>query len=134
MTIEYVPQTAVETMARIATGVDPWIAFRDFLEDWTYLPASRSELVAGRPPFDGEDERRWATLMAAAVAALCGRDGLIAPGWTGEPVFRLDEPWYLYEGMGRISQGLAPRDHAPRVLLPQHLEWRPARVAGVTAH
>jgi hypothetical protein len=26
MTIEYVPQTAVETMARIAAGVDPWIA------------------------------------------------------------------------------------------------------------
>jgi len=58
VTIEYVPQTAVETMARIAAGVDPWIAFRwDFLEDWTYLPASRSELAAGRPAFDGEDER-----------------------------------------------------------------------------
>ena len=106
MTIEYVPQTAVETMARIAAGVDPWIAFRDFLEDWTYLPASRSELAAGRPPFDGEDERRWATLMAAAVAALCERDGLIAPGWTREPVFPLDEPWYLFVGTGRIRDWL----------------------------
>jgi hypothetical protein len=79
MTIEYVPQTAVETMARIAAGVDPWIAFRDFLEDWTYLPASRPELAAERPPFANEDERRWATLVAAAVVALCARDGLIAP-------------------------------------------------------
>jgi hypothetical protein len=88
MTIEYVPQTAVETMARIAAGVDPWVAFRDFLEDWTYLPASRPELAAGRPPFTNEEERRWATLLAAAVVALCARDGLIAPGWAREPVFR----------------------------------------------
>ena len=86
MTIEYVPQTAVDTMARIATGVDPWIAFRDFLEDWTYLPASRPELAAGRPPFVNDDERRWATLLAAAVEALCARDGLTTPGWTRQPV------------------------------------------------
>jgi hypothetical protein len=33
VTIEYDPQTTVDTMARIAAGVDPWIAFRDFLED-----------------------------------------------------------------------------------------------------
>ena len=106
MTIEYAPQTAVETMARIAAGVDPWIAFRDFLEDWTYLPASRPELAAGRPPFTNEEERRWATLLAAAVVALCARDGLIAPDWAREPVFRLDEPWYLYEGTGRIRDWL----------------------------
>ena len=106
MTIEYVAQTAVETMARIAAGVDPWIAFRDFLEDWTYLPVSRSELAAERPPFANEDGHRWATLVAAAVVALCARDGLIAPGWTGEPVFCLVEPWYLYEGTGRIRDWL----------------------------
>jgi hypothetical protein len=106
MTIEYVPQTAVDTMARIATGVDPWIAFRDFLEDWAYLPASRPELAEERPPFANEDERRWATPLAAAVVTLCARDGLIAPGWTREPVFRLDEPWYLYEGTGRIRDWL----------------------------
>jgi hypothetical protein len=35
----YDPQTADATIARIAPGVDPWIAYRDFLEDWTYLPA-----------------------------------------------------------------------------------------------
>jgi len=106
MTIAYLPQTTVDTMARIAAGVDPWIAFRDFLEDWTYLPASRIGLAAQRPPFADEDQRRWAALMAAAIEALCTRDGLVPPGWTREPAFRLDEAWYLYEGTGRIRDWL----------------------------
>jgi hypothetical protein len=106
VTTTYVPQTTVDTMARIAAGIDPWIAFRDFLEDWTYLPESRAELAAGRPPFEGEEERRWATLLAAATEALCVRDGLVVPGWTNEPVFRLEEPWYLYHGTGRIRDWL----------------------------
>lgn len=106
MTIEYVPQTTVDTMARIAAGVDPWIAFRDFLEDWTYLPASRVGLAARRPPFATDGERRWAALLAASVEALCGRDGLAAPSWTRDHVFRLEEAWYLYEGTGRIRDWL----------------------------
>lgn len=106
MTLAYVPQTTVDTMARIAAGVDPWIAFRDFLEDWTYLPESRVGLAARRPPFADEDQRRWAALLAAAIEALCARDGLVPPGWTREPVFGLDEAWYLYEGTGRIRDWL----------------------------
>jgi hypothetical protein len=102
----YLPQTTVDTMARIAAGVDPWIAFRDFLEDWTYLPASRIGLAAQRPPFANEEERRWATLLAAATESLCTRDGLVPPGWTREPAFRLSEAWYLYEGTGRIRDWL----------------------------
>ena len=106
MTIEYVPQTTVDTMARIAAGVDPWIVFRDFLEDWTYLPESRVGLALRRPPFDKEDQRRWAALLAAAIEELCSRDGLVRPAWTRDPVFRLDEPWFLYEGRGRIRDWL----------------------------
>ena len=106
MTIEYVPQTTVETMARIAAGVDPWIAFRDLLEDWTYLPESRTELAARRPPFATEEQRRWAALLAASTEMLCARDGLAPPSWTSEPCFRLDEAWYLYEGTGRIREWL----------------------------
>lgn len=106
MTIEYLPQTSVDTMARIAAGVDPWIAFRDFLEDWTYLPESRAGLAAGRPPFATEEQRRWAALLAASIEVLCAREGLVVPPWTGEPCFRLDEAWYLYEGTGRIREWL----------------------------
>lgn len=106
MTIAYLPQTTVDTMARIAAGVDPWIAFRDFLEDWTYLPGSRIGLAAQRPPFANEEERRWAALLAAAIEALGTRDGLDPPEWTREPAFRLDEAWYLYEGAGRIRDWL----------------------------
>lgn len=104
--LEYRPQTTVDTMARIAAGIDPWIAVRDFLEDWTYLPEARVELVAERPPFATEDERRWAALLAASVEALCLREGLAVPGWTREPAFRLEEAWYLYEGTGRIRDWL----------------------------
>lgn len=106
MTIAYVPQTAADTMARIAAGVDPWIAFRDFLEDWTYLPESRIGLAAQPPPFADEEQRRWAALLAATVEELCARDGLVVPAWTRDPVFRLDEAWYLYEGTGRIRAWL----------------------------
>lgn len=106
MTIEYLPQTSVDTMARIAAGVDPWIAFRDFLEDWTYLPQSRAELAAQRPPFATEEQRRWAALLAASIEVLCARDGLASPSWTRDPCFRLDEAWYLYEGTGRIRDWL----------------------------
>ncbi len=73
------PQTTVDTMARIEARVDPWIAFRDFLEDRTYMPASRMELAAQRPPFAEADQRRSAALLAAAVESLCARDGLAPP-------------------------------------------------------
>jgi hypothetical protein len=58
--------------------------------------------MAPRPPAADEEQRRWAALLAAAVEALCARDGLDAPSWTTGPEFSLSEPWYLYEGHGRI--------------------------------
>jgi len=106
MTAAYVPQTTAETMARIGVGVDPWIAYRDFLEDWTYLPESRAALMATRPRFSGEEQRRWTALLAASIEALCAREGLDAPAWTRHRVYRLSSPWYLYEGTGRIREWL----------------------------
>ena len=50
MTTPFAPQTTADTMARIAAGVDPWIAYRDFLEDWTYLPDSQADLMARELP------------------------------------------------------------------------------------
>jgi hypothetical protein len=64
------------------------------------------------PRFAGEEQRRWAALLAASVEALCARDGLTAPAWTRRRVFRLAEPWYLYEGTGRIRDWL--RESTPR--------------------
>ena len=90
----------------ITAGVDPWIAYRDFLEDWTYLPESRPELMARKPGFSGEEQRRWAALLAASIEALCIRDGLVAPAWTRHRDYRLSEPWYLYEGTGRMRDWL----------------------------
>jgi len=90
MTTPYAPQTTADTMARIAAGVDPWIAYRDFLEDWTYLPESRADLRAREPAFADEEQRRSAALLAASVGALCARDGLIAPA--GRAVVSSDSP------------------------------------------
>jgi hypothetical protein len=44
-------------------------------------------------------------LLAASIEVLCAREGLVAPPWTGEACFRLDEV-DLYEGTGRIREWL----------------------------
>ncbi|MGZ6339735.1 MAG: hypothetical protein ACXWNG_05160 [Candidatus Limnocylindrales bacterium] len=125
MTTQYIPQTAVETMARIAVGVDPWIAYRDFLEDWTYAPETRAALMAGEPRFASEEQRRWAALLAATVEALCTRDGLVAPPWTRHRDYRLASPWYLYEGTGRIRGWL--RESTPQPFASRNI-WSGDRI------
>jgi hypothetical protein len=112
MTTSYQPQTTSDTMARIVAGVDPWIAYRDFLEDWTYIPGSRTDLVVAKPAFGRREHRQWASLLAATMEALCLRDGVPVPSWTGDPAFRLKDPWYLYEGpdgSGNGSENRHPR-------------------------
>jgi hypothetical protein len=106
MTTAYAPQTTLDTMARISAGVNPWIAYRDFLEDWTYIPESRTRLMKREPGFMNDDQRRWAALLAASVEALSARDGFLAPAWVSDNKFRLEEPWFLYEGTGRIRDWL----------------------------
>lgn len=102
---EYQPQTAAETLGSIATGIDPWLAIGQFLDDWRGSELERrSDLVAeplpdlaevlGVPP----DTRRWAAFLAAAVDYLCAQDGLRAPSWTSRSEYRLAEPWFLYPG------------------------------------
>jgi hypothetical protein len=125
MTTAYVPQTTVDTMARIAAGVDPWIAYRDFLEDWTYLPESRADLMTREPGFADEEQRRWAALLAASIEALCARDGLIAPAWTHHRDYRLDEPWFLYEGTGRMREWL--RESTPHPFASRNI-WSGDRI------
>ena len=68
MTTAYQAQTTVDTMARIAAGVDPWIAYRDF---------------------------------------------------------RLREPWYLYEGTGRIRAWL--RETTPAAFARRNI-WSGNRI------
>lgn len=92
MTTTYAPQTTTATMERIAAGVDPWIAYRDFLEDWTYLPDARPGLVAAKPVAAESEHDRWAALLAATAEALCERDGIPVPAWTRDPAFCLAEP------------------------------------------
>jgi hypothetical protein len=94
-------------MARIEAGVDPWIAYRDFVEDWTYIPSARAEIANAAPRRTKVSALLpWAALLAATVEALCERDNLPAPEWIFDPAFHLAEPWYLYDGTGRIRDWL----------------------------
>ncbi len=77
---EWVPQTMAATFARIVA--DPgaaWLAVGDFLDDYRSLPP------------DGR-----AALVAAPIAA--PGDDIPIPRWTGQPLYRLPEPWFVYEG------------------------------------
>ena len=112
-------------MARIAAGVDPWVSFADFLEDWTYSPDARSELIKMAPTFVGPEQRRWAALLAATAEVLCEREGQDPPYWTQAAVYRLPRPWYLYEGTGRIRDWL--RESTPQPFARRNI-WSGDRV------
>jgi len=104
MSLSYRPQTVRDTMRRIEAGVDPWIAYRDFLEDWTYIPDARAQLALDEPAVVDLSDLRWAALLAATVEALSERDGLPAPDWTAGERYRLSEPWYVYRGGTRMRE------------------------------
>src|SRR2546423_7462525 len=96
---EYQAQTAAETLRLIADGVDPWLAFGQFLDDWRAIaPEQRPGLVAeALDPVDATDQR-WGALLAAAVDSLCAHEQVAAPAWTRRPEYWLAEPWFLYPG------------------------------------
>ena len=96
---EYRRQTAAATMELIASGVDPWLALGQFLDDWRGEAVENRIRLVGEPmsPVSG-DNLRWAALMAASVDWLCVQDALPAPAWTRYPEYVLKEPWFLYPG------------------------------------
>lgn len=112
-------------MARILAGVDPWVAYSDFLEDWTYIPEARADSIAEAPHFENADHHRWASLLAASVQALCEREGLATPAWTKRSDYQLSEPWYLYEGTGRIREWL--RESTPQPFASRNI-WSGDRI------
>lgn len=97
---EYRPQTAAETLGLIASGLDPWLAVGQFVDDWRRAEVGRRPELCREPlPVVNDGEvARWAALLAASVEWLCAQDGLPLPGWTGRPEYRLPEPWFLYPG------------------------------------
>lgn len=97
----YQPQAASAAFTRIADGVDPYVAFGDFLDDWRRTPRDqRFELV--RAPIEvrprGQKTLRWAAMFAAAIDQLCADDAVAPPGWVGRDIHRLEDPWFLIEG------------------------------------
>src|SRR5215210_7161201 len=93
---EYRPQTAAETLGLIASGVDPWLAVGQLLDDWRAAPPERRPDLCDEPlPAVPAEYARWATFLAAAVEWLCAQDKLPFPRWTSRPEYRLAEPWFL---------------------------------------
>lgn len=98
-TTSYRGQTAAATVDFVVAGVDPWLAIGQFLDDWKRAPLTeRPALVAAPPRSVDGDALRWSSLLAASVEWLCAGDGLQFPSWTGNPAYRLLEPWFLYPG------------------------------------
>lgn len=96
---EYQAQTAAATLRLIASGVDPWLALGQFLDDWRGTAAAQRSRLISQPPTDVSPEYvRWAALLAAAVDWLCAQEQLPSPSWTRRPEYRLPEPWFLYPG------------------------------------
>ena len=97
--LEYQPQTAATTVDLVVRGVDPWIAFGQFLDDWRRTALDqRRQLVQESPALVEGDSLRWAALLAAAVEWLCTQDAHPLPSWTSRPEYCLAEPWFLYPG------------------------------------
>ena len=98
----YTPQTAAETIVRIeASKGDPWIAYRDFLEDWHYNSSDRTTLIATPPVAHTERGRRWLNLLGAAVEVLCRQAGMDAPAWAKDTSAAPKKPWCTY---GKVSE------------------------------
>lgn len=89
------PFTLREVSERVASGEDPVKEFSEFLDHF-YDRATQSEMVAclADAPVILEDEKLNA-LYAAATDYLSKRYRLgTLPGWIGEPVRTLREPWF----------------------------------------
>ena len=96
---EYEPRSAAVTMALIASGVDPWLALSQFLDDWRNSEPARRPALVDEPLLAATPEHaRWAALLAAAVDWLCAQDRLPCPTWVRRPEYVLPEPWFLYPG------------------------------------
>jgi hypothetical protein len=94
------PLTATDGMRMILGGVDPWLAFGQFLDDWHRTDlAGRPDLVSEPLPDVPPEQIQWAALFTAAVDSLCDQDDLPTSSWTSRPEYWLSEPWFLYPGL-----------------------------------
>ncbi len=98
----YRPQTARQTLARVHSGVDAWIAIGDLLDDWRRAdPSTRSRMIE-EPMAEAtsDDELRWAAFIAAAVDQLAweSQPRIEPPDWVRDARYILREPWFLLPG------------------------------------
>lgn len=89
--------------AEILTGIRPWNAIGNFVDDWRSSVTTNEQrwaMVRDPLPDAGPtlELQRWAAFCAAMVEELCSNAGIAVPDWTTHPAYFLTEPWYLYRG------------------------------------
>lgn len=100
-------QTISVAFEEIRTGVDPWLALGNFMNDFFgNYPERRDQLVADplQTPEDVEHETwRWAVFCAASVEYLCQKYAIPCPEWANDPRYTLTEPWFNSPGAHKTT-------------------------------
>ncbi len=94
--------TAADAFARLQSGVGPWVAIGDFLDDWyVRAPSNQTRLLMVRDEISAphsDEETRWASFFAAMVHRLTLEYRLTVPDWVRRPQYVLADPWFLMPG------------------------------------
>lgn len=98
----YVRGTAAEYFRQFAQGEDSFFnGVGNFLDDF-YSASSTERLRMVIEPLQKEwiteNNRRQAAFFAAMVESLCLHYGMERPVWIWDDLYRLPDPWFLYEG------------------------------------
>ena len=98
----YYRETAAEAFEKIAQGTaEPYRVLGDFLDDFYSADISeRMSMLATPLPTTVTHPKtwRWLVYFVAAIDWLCFRFALEVPEWVRNPIYDLDEPWFLFEG------------------------------------
>ncbi len=100
--MEYYRQTAAEAFEKISQGTaEPYRVLGDFLDDfYSATAAERVRMLMTSLPTSAENIKtwRWLVYFVAAIDWLCFHFEMETPKWVRNPIYDLDEPWFLFEG------------------------------------
>ncbi|ADG05130.1 hypothetical protein Btus_0359 [Kyrpidia tusciae DSM 2912] len=98
--MEYRRLTAAEYFEQIKGEEDFFIAKGNFLDDFYSADnGERARMVSQPIPKERvtPDNRKYAAYFAAMVEYLCWHYNIQRPDWVLDEIYRLPDPWFLYE-------------------------------------
>jgi hypothetical protein len=97
----YVRGTAAEYFCTCANGEDSFFnCVGNFLDDF-YSGSDEERMHMVVSPITDEiteENRRYAAFFTAMVESLCLQYEVERPKWIWEEIYKLPEPWFLYDG------------------------------------